>query len=198
MFHINQLIIIGGPSGSGKSFLIEKIQQGECPRLCSQLGITNPSSWLYVLAKDLNQIHPIVERLVVHYDLYAHQSKENEFNHLNRLINNSDRMIILTLNVPRSILIERVNSRLRRSLFSLIGVKSKKDLKEKLWNMYREWKIQKAYKHGVSELLYDKWFNYLDQFAITSHWLLDNYKSDTIVAYPYKMDKRGFFITLKK
>jgi len=120
MFQIDQLIIIGGPSCSGKSFLIEKIQQGDCPRLREQLGIANPSSWLYVRDMQLARIRqPIIERLVVHFDFYTHHLQENGFNYIDELINNSDRIIILTLYVPPKILIQRINSRLLGCLKSL-------------------------------------------------------------------------------
>lgn len=70
MFKIDQLIIIGGPSCAGKSFLIKKILQGDCPSLSEQLGVTIPFSWLYVEARQLAHMHQqMIERLVVHYDL---------------------------------------------------------------------------------------------------------------------------------
>jgi len=74
---INQLIIIGGPSCAGKTFLIKKIRQGDCSRLCRQLGIVIPSSWLYVEANQLARLcKKNIERLVVHYDFYTRYSKK--------------------------------------------------------------------------------------------------------------------------
>jgi len=198
MLHTNQLIIIGGPSCAGKSFLIKRIQQGELPRLCGQLGILNPSSWRYVLAAGLKHIdQQIVERLVVHYDFYSQQSKENEFNHLCKLIDNSDRIIVVTLNVPRSILVKRNNSRILKYyliyLLSFIGVKRKNQWNKSLPNrIHYLWKKRKVYKHGESDLLYERWFKYLDQFNEIDHWLLDYSESHTMSAYPYKTDKLCF------
>ena len=56
---------------------------GDCSRLCEQIGISDPSSWLYVSAQKLAELpeQPIA-RLVVHYDIYAQQSEEHGFRHV--------------------------------------------------------------------------------------------------------------------
>ena len=213
MFKIDQLIIIGGPSLAGKSSLIEKIRQGDCPRLCEQLGIAIPSSWLYVGVKRLAHIRqPIIERLVVHFDICSRYSQKNGFTYLHELINTnisylheliniSDRVTILTLYVPPKILIQRSNFRLLKSLFrlSLSRVyRRKKHHLHLLGSINRQWKRRKAYKHGFSMLLYEKWFNFFNQSGVTTHWVLDFNKSNIMIAHPYKTDKVGTFTGVKK
>ena len=199
MFQVAQLIIIGGPSCAGKSFLIEKIQQGDYPLLRKQLGIDIPSSWLYVSAGKLKHIRqPIIERLVVHYDIYARYSQENGFNHLHELITNSDRTTILTLCVPQKILIKRNNSRLLKSLFDLVMCRRKKRRIIVLRRINRQWEKRKSYERGFSEFLYERWFNYFIQSSGTSHWLLDFNQSNILIAYPFKPDKVGIFTKIKK
>ena len=201
MVQTNQLIILAGPSGVGKSYLINKIKQGECSRLCKQLGMLNPSSWRYVGVPGLKKIHqPIIERLVLHYNLY------DGFKHLhfcsshvtlflpNELINNADTIIIVTLLVPRSILVKRLNSRLLKKFFQLIGVRETKNynsgqLLAKILDLLKK---RKAVKCREIDLLYEKWFSYLNRFNITNHLLLDSSQPYDMRAYPYKKDKLGF------
>ncbi len=189
MVHANQLIIIAGPSGAGKSFLINKIKQGDCSRLCKQLGMLNPSSWRYVGVPGLKKIHqPIIERLVLHYDLY------DGFKHLHELINNTDTMIFVTLMVPRSILVKRLNSRLLKRFFKLIGVRGTKNYNpgKLLAKILGLWKKRKAYKCREIDLLYEKWFSYLNRFNITNHLLVDSSQPYDMRVYPYKKDKLRF------
>lgn len=198
MFKVDQLIIIAGPSRAGKSFLIKKLRRGDCPRLCEQLGIDTPSSWLYVATSKLEHLpQESIERLVVHYDIYRHYSQEKGFNHLHKLIINSSKITILTLYVPQSILIKRDNSKLLKlpillliSLFRFIARGEKiSSIKYKLQRkIIRTWTKRKDYKVGYSEIMYEKWFSYLIQKSITNHWLLDFNKTNSMIAHPYKAD----------
>lgn len=195
MFQVKQLIIIGGPSGAGKSFLIEKIRRGDCPRLCEQLGIANPSSWLYLTANQLKYIRqPIIEQLVVHYSLYDQYSQKNGFHHLHKLISTSDRVTILTLYVQGEILIERIKSRIltvsRERKYYIIQI---------IIRIVRLWKKQKLYKCDFSEFIYKRWFNeFIQSKKIMNHWLLDSTKSDILIAYPYKTYRSGSLTDVKK
>jgi hypothetical protein len=195
MVHANQLIIIAGPSCVGKSFLINKIKQGDCSRLCKQLGMLNPSSWRYVGYPGLMKIHqPIIESLVLHNDFNANLNKDN-LKHLHELINNADTIIIVTLMVPRSILVKRVNSRLLKSFFQLIGVRETKksyNPGKLLAKILGLWRKRKAAKCRKVDLLYGKWFSYLNRFNITNHLLLDSSQPNDMRVYPYKKDKLGF------
>ena len=201
MFKIDQLITIGGPSCAGKSFLIKKILQGDCPSLSEQLGVTIPFSWLYVEARQLAHMHQqMIKRLVVHYDFYTQYSQKNGFNHLDELINNSNRTIILTLYVTPKILTQRNNSRIPgvlKSLFNLSVYKGKNLHTRTLRNIIRLFKIRKAYKHDFSEFLYERWFNSFNQSSVTNNLVLYFNNSNIKIVRPYKTDKVGIFTGVK-
>ena len=185
--------------------MIKKMQQGNCSRLCERLGIHNPSSWRYVDCIALEGIHqPVVERLVVHYDLqighrnYKSRPKENEFKLIYELINNADRIVIVTLKVPHSLLVKRINSRLLEFLCCFFGVRRIEDHpphgnQTRIgWKKIRRlWNRRKVYKCGGIDLLYEKWFNYLNRCNVTSHWLLDNSQAGVIRVFPYTKEGTG-------
>ncbi len=189
MFKTNKLIIIGGPSCAGKSFLIKKIRQGECFLLSKQLDITIPSSWLYVEARQLKHIQqPIIEKLVVHYDFFAQYSQKSGFNYLHKLISNSDSVTILTLCVSSKILIQRNTLKLIKLFYSFLY--NHKAYREKQQKLHRQWEVRKTYKDGFSVFsLYEKWFNFFNECRVTSHWVLDYSRTNIMVAHPYEADK---------
>ena len=199
MLRVNQLIIIGGPSRSGKSFLIEKMKQGDCPYLCDQLGVINPSSWDYLVANSLNkELRPMIEKLVVHYDFYAQYSKQRGFNYLSELITNSNSVVVLTLFVPPEILIQRTKSKLLEALKSSFCLSGKRLLKVKkrgrqLQKVRGSWKKQRAYQKGLSVSLYERWFDFFSRNSVAAHWILDFNKSNNWIAQPYIIDNDKIF-----
>ncbi len=198
MMKINKLIIIGGPSCAGKSFLMKKIQQGDCLILCEQLGIAIPSLWLYVAANELKRIRqPIIERLVVHYSFFSYDSRENGFNYLHKLISSSNSVTILTLCVSHEILIKHNTLKLIK-LFNLLLFKHKA-YGERPQKLSKLWKIRKTYKDGVSVYpLYEKWFNFINKCRVSSHWVLDYSRSNNMVAHPYDADGVRVFTGVKE
>ena len=190
MFLINQLIVIGGPSCAGKTFLIEQIQQGSCPDLCKQLGITDPTEWTYIQADGLVNIQQsVVDRLVIHYDFYTQYSQtNNRYNHLFELVDHSKEVTVLTLYVPQKTLLQRnivrfidIFKTLIHSIFSRTDNSSNS---AKIQKIKRLWKKQKAYKKGISQLLYEEWFKLLSQTSLKKHWVLDFEKSpDTMIGW---------------
>ncbi len=198
MAEIDQLVLIGGPSCAGKTFLQDKMSQGECPQLSKQLGIEDPSSWPYLTTHEtmmLRQPQDAMERAVVHYDMYSHYSKKHGFKHLQELIDRSDKVTILTLCVSPRVLIQRNNVRLIR-LVGLLGLLGLRRLfkrsshnpdvyAEERLRLQRFWKKRKEYKQGYSAVLYREWFDFLTQTSVTSHWLLDLNGSTELIARPY-------------
>jgi len=177
VLHVNQLIIIGGPSCAGKSTLIDKIRDGTFPDLSENIGITFPSSWSYAKANDFMELHEqVIERLVIHFDFYRQYQQKNEFNYLPELVNNSNSVIILTLDVSPEILIKRVESRIYGTLKSLLGLGMNKRIS--CLHFWRRTKLllkkRKAYKEGHSMFLYEKWFLFYSQNKVKAHWILDS------------------------
>ena len=191
---MEQLIVIGGPSCSGKSFLIEKIQQGGCTCLCEQLDLSISSEWSYVSASELRKMClEDIERLVVHYDLYDQYKKNKNFESLQELIDNSKRVTILTLWVPDKILIQRNNLRLSKYIksFCYIGeYRGKNRCVDSLVNIKCILKKKQAYKNGFCTFLYERWFDFINQNSVTSHWLLNSEKPNILIAYKDKANEK--------
>jgi len=67
---IEDLIVIAGPTSSGKSRLIERLREGKEPDLARHLGLDEPDSVLAYDAFDLIAPRPPqLERLLFHYDI---------------------------------------------------------------------------------------------------------------------------------
>ena len=66
---IDDLVIVAGPTASGKSRLIDRAIAGDEPEFCRQLGIDDPSLWPAMNAFGLVAPQPPhMERLFFHYD----------------------------------------------------------------------------------------------------------------------------------
>ncbi len=190
MIQIDQLIVIVAPSCAGKSYLISKIKNGDCPHLCKQVGIDVPSLWHYAHFNNLMYIRqPIIERLVVHYDLSAKYIKYKNFNSLIELITESGSVITITLHVSHELLIKRNGLRLRESISHLMVKKGIARRIKALNSIKRLLILRKYYKRGFIDLIYKEWSKYILQSNTNNHWQLDFNKSDIMVAYPYMEDK---------
>lgn len=190
MSQIDHLIIIGGPSCVGKTHLINKIKQGDCPRLCKQLGINDPSAWRFTWGnnvKNLLQQDIVIERLIVHYDFYQKTQllKNKKFILLNEVINcnYAKRVDVLTLCAPPKILIQRVNLRIL-SLFKMSALFPVHN--DKVRPFRNQWEKRKMYKNDFSLVLYKNWFNFLSKSSLTRHLLFDSAKSNNVKAYAYE------------
>ena len=95
MTRINQLIIIAGPSCSGKSTLMDKIKEAVCDDLCEKIEITNiPSTLFFNSPKQLTDVKQSpIDKLVLHYDMRFQYSQEYGFKHMENLVNNSKKVL---------------------------------------------------------------------------------------------------------
>lgn len=113
MFRTKQLIILGGPSCVGKTTLLARVRQGDCPRLCEQLGIDQPSAWQHIGANRIPAIdQPVVERLIVHQDIYGLYLDAKSQVNLREIITGSDRCTTVTLYTSTTALKWRLRQRL--------------------------------------------------------------------------------------
>jgi len=189
MLRINNLIIIGGMSCSGKSFLMNKIQEGHFPLLSEQLGINDPSLWHYIAAcKRFPKLSKsISEKVVIHYDMYNNYSLSNGFKHLEELIASSGNVIVLTLCVSRKMLFRHNTQRVIQQFLPNSHEKShKRTLQYRLRKIRLLLMTRHAYKDvSVILNLYEKWFNYINTFnsrSVKKHFLLDYPGSNNIIA----------------
>ena len=183
---INRLLILAAPSGAGKSYLIEMIQQGTCSGLCERLGIIDTASWLYLEAFRLKMRSTApIDKLVLHYDLGANVENGKNFSNLDALIESTNHVEVLTLCVRPNVLKQRKKLEpIGRSQVPLI---SRKRLKRKIREI--RWKLKlKGFSNKSSTFaLYEAWRMYLDTCTISRHWLLD-FNQNSIVQMPCSYD----------
>jgi hypothetical protein len=66
---IEQLVVVAGPTASGKSTLISRLQTDAVPEIALRAGIDRGADWLAAGSKDLASIaRPVIPRLIFHYD----------------------------------------------------------------------------------------------------------------------------------
>ncbi|MCG8604311.1 hypothetical protein MJD09_04835 [bacterium] len=67
---IDRLIVFAGPSCSGKSTVMERLQGGSLRSLSEKLELDDPCLWLFAAPKDLSQSsEAFIPRLILHYDM---------------------------------------------------------------------------------------------------------------------------------
>jgi hypothetical protein len=69
MVAVNRLLLIAGPSCSGKSTLIQRLCAGELPDVAARLRMGDPAAWQCLLPNDLTGFQgETLERVILHYD----------------------------------------------------------------------------------------------------------------------------------
>ena len=183
MLKTNQLVIVAGTSAIGKTTVINKIMEGSFRDLCVKLGIENPSPWLYCAAKTLSEIQrPVVEKMLLHYDINARRSQNGEFEYLSELIVRSETVIVLTLCADHKILVQRMRMRFWKRILRL-GPFIIKDI---TWL----WKFYQLYKSIYRVLaLYEKWSLFVDECGVSDHLLVDTSMPYLSTAHPFEINE---------
>jgi hypothetical protein len=69
---IGRLIVIAGPTSSGKSTLIAALREGKAPAIAERLGITGQSDWESLNAHEIaSDTRAELSTIVMHYDFLA-------------------------------------------------------------------------------------------------------------------------------
>ena len=164
---LKQLIVIAGPAASGKTFLLNRIKKGLCPRLCNQMGIVNSADWHFTNDRDApNALQVGFDKLIIHYDLYNQYNGEK----VRQLLQAADEITALTLCAPPHILAERNKHRILKNLrgwwqnrhnrkFHTVKVLS---LSERQIRNKRQPKVFAAY---------NDWFDLLQEFPAELYWI---------------------------
>jgi hypothetical protein len=184
MIKTNELIIIGGVSAVGKTTLQNNIRDGKRPNLCKQLNIIDPPSYTYLDGAKLPKIStPQVDKLILHYDFIHNYCPKEKFKFLPHLLRQADTIQVLTVATSVKFLIERMSSRVRtecnRSIFRTFGTTARKLRKRR--SFYEG-------QHNVNSL-YEEWSEFIDQWPIRDHFLMDTIEPDTFCIRPYSQEK---------
>ncbi len=184
MFKINHLVIISGPSGAGKTTLMEKLRRGEKPILCERLAISDPSVYKNIVVQKLPTIAELpAERYILHYDLYA-QYRKDGFARVVELIDWSEKITVLTLCASGKLLRRR---NLLRIIQNFCTFQNYLQPRRQIKRLRKYTGRQRRFFWDPVRLgqLYDDWFTLIADCGVEHHWLVDadDYGSETI--YPY-------------
>lgn len=149
---VDELIVVAGPTSSGKSTLIEELRAGRHEPLTRALGLESlagvPSLGASKLARDETVHH---ERLIFHYDLlrpFDRSAKTHDRDEALDLLQCAGRITFVTLFTPP----ERLREQLQRG--ELSGPKPKK----------RHLRVQKLYARDESiHALYEEWLEFVER-----------------------------------
>jgi GTPase SAR1 family protein len=177
---INQLLILAGPSGTGKSTLIKAIKQDKLPSHISQkLNIKNLSILPNFQDDDFQQLisqlksQKQVKSIIVYYDLYNNYSDKNYHKKLLKIIQHFEEVVVVTVFVPNHILIKRIRLRIIKTFIKEclkpLNSKFKSPYIRYQWNKYQGYT-----KTNVASKIYEEWFEFTASEWVSSHWLLDS------------------------
>jgi ABC-type branched-subunit amino acid transport system ATPase component len=112
---IGELLVLAGPSGAGKTHLVERVLSGSDRVLAGRLGIERPEAWQTVTAQELRSLEiPEVARLLLHYDLlrpWRGGARSFARDEALDVLACAERVRVCTLYCPPSVLIARLERR---------------------------------------------------------------------------------------
>ncbi len=144
---VGDLLLVAGPTSSGKSTLIEKIQTGDAPALCEHLGLSDGAAWPMMSAFDMGrQREPEVARALFHYDTlrpFMRSAHVHARDVTLDVLRTADRVRVLTIWTPPSVLRQRFDEEEARGKGR--GKRRRKEIRrlfddpDRVVDHYREW-----------------------------------------------------------
>lgn len=152
---IDEVIVVNGPSASGKSLLIKKLERGEVPEVARRVGIINPADWVTGGTKELKGMtQPILRQLIFHYDFlrpYLTSTKIHERDEALDILDIAQKVTFLTIWCPPHVLRRQFEQR-ELAYRETLGVE---------WRSQRHRKLNDEYKDPATIVaLYRRWFEY--------------------------------------
>jgi 2-polyprenyl-3-methyl-5-hydroxy-6-metoxy-1,4-benzoquinol methylase len=192
---VKNLVVVTGPTSSGKTTLIKALRSNACPELAARLGVNDFSSWDSVGAHGL-LTYPkrSIEHLIFHYDFlrpYRKSTKTHRRDEALHLLRTADNIAVVTVytepeRLRRQLISSEFNVRspstlkhrlkwLLRKLFSLPGMTCLRVLpggKRLFKRVFREaserhLNIQRVYQKSENIFaFYRDWFDYIEQLPV--------------------------------
>ncbi len=171
MSGIEHLVVISGPSRSGKTYLIDQIRADRHSPLRAQLQLSQPDDYECVSALQLQRRDgPMPARILLHYDL-CYQWEQDDFAYLEALIDQSHHVTMVTLQAPISVLRRRNLSRLLRQLKLVLRQPLDRNARRHLGYL---WRLHRLYGAPPRmQALYEHWQQCMSRHTITRQWWFD-------------------------
>jgi hypothetical protein len=189
MSNTRQVILIAGPAASGKSFLLNRIFQGLCPRLCTQLGVKNQRSRQKTSLRHLSKVqNENFDKLIIHCDLY----NTGVLDRLEKVLHRADHVVTLTLCVSSAELVVRNKKRIQSNIHGLLN--NPMEFRQRIGKISGLYRRQKRNKDTTSLVaLYNNWFDLLTKDWVVTYWMDSTDLADDPVAQPYRNDRNEAF-----
>jgi SAM-dependent methyltransferase len=171
---VDRLIVVAGPTSSGKSTLIENLTAGKLPATARALGIADLADWADAGLTTLSEFDGSGKRnLILHYDItrrqFGNPIARSQYD-LHDLISVSDRVDFLTIQAPPD--------RLRRQHAAAMAKPRPKALRSGASPKHK--KIAEVYQRdAVIQSLYQEWFELTRRYP-GDHYVVAASDSDTV------------------
>ena len=113
--HFGKLVVVAGPTSSGKSTLIGQLRRNEMPDLARRLGIDDGSTWATPLANRLHEPGEArFEKALYHYDIlrpYLRGARLHARDEGLDVLDLADELAFVTIWCPPDVLLERLEKR---------------------------------------------------------------------------------------
>jgi hypothetical protein len=202
MLSTDRLLLVAGPSCSGKSTLIQQLCAGELPRVVAQLRLGDPAAWRCVLPQDVAALDgEQMERMILHYDFLrpwtGNGTPAYQEDDVLRLAGTAAEVTLVTLWVPPDELRRRIVE--RRSAFAGSLLRGRPWDSETLRTSRRNVgpppdnrrslgktlaivqelrrlhaKVRSYRRPGELESLYEGWIAFWQPPRQAEHWILDS------------------------
>jgi hypothetical protein len=191
--YVDRLVVIAGPSGVGKTFLVNRLGNGPLMEFSKQLGITELGLWSHPWGQELEEAPDLeVDRLIFPYDLarlwkFEYRSGYSE-DALLKILHTANDITVVTLWARPEIILRRFRERRRRKAYDT-QCKGKAIIRM-LYQRAFPPEVTKLYRNAADlQSLYHEWIRFCGDFDLSAHWLADT-TSDQ-VAY-CALDERSF------
>jgi SAM-dependent methyltransferase len=113
---IDELVVVAGPTASGKSMLIDQLMNGALPELVGRLGIERPAEWVTASADTIYRLDESrSSKIIFHYDLlgpWGRSCKTHSRDTDLALLGRARKVAFVTLWTPTGTLIERMTKKI--------------------------------------------------------------------------------------
>ncbi|MBN2406647.1 MAG: methyltransferase domain-containing protein [Elusimicrobia bacterium] len=121
------LVVVSGPTSSGKTTLIKSMMSNSCPAVSEKLGVGDFSGWLHLGSSQLNSVSSVFSQgIILHYDFlrpYGRSAKTHDRDEALDILKNAEKISFLTIYSDPS--------KLRKQLMNGEILRKKKGLKKK-------------------------------------------------------------------
>jgi hypothetical protein len=191
--YVEKLVVFAGPSGIGKTFMVERLGHAPFAELSKQLGITEPGLWDDAWGKELHETPDLeVERLIFPYDLARLWKRKYRSGYsedpLLKVLSTSKEITVATLWARPEIILERFLERQRRKAHDTRH--KSRAIMRMLYRRAFPREVTKLYRNPADlPFLYREWIRFCRDFSLEAHWLVDA-TSDSLAYCP--LDENSF------